>query len=209
MSGSREVYVLGGGAHGKVVVSTLLAAGYRIAGVLDDNQLLLGSNVMEIPVLGPFDLLNDLEEPEAVIAIGANVVRKTIASRFRNVRWATVVHPEAYVHETVKIGAGSVIFAGTVIQPDVIIGSHCIINTSSSIDHDCMINNFVHIAPGCSLGSSISLEEGVFLGIGVSIIPDMNIGEWSTVGAGGVVVRDVPPKSLAIGVPAKIHTEKE
>ncbi|HPI97605.1 MAG TPA: acetyltransferase [Synergistales bacterium] len=209
MFGSREVYILGGGAHGKVVASTLIAGGYKIAGVLDDNQLLLGSTVMEVPVIGPFDLLNDIEEPEAIIAIGANVVRKTIASRFPHVKWVTAIHPEAYVHDTVRIGHGTVVFAGTVIQPDVVIGDHCIINTSSSVDHDCMINNFVHIAPGCSLGSNISLEEGVFLGIGASIIPDMNIGEWSTVGAGGVVVRDVPPHSLAIGVPAKIHTDKE
>ncbi len=201
------VYVLGGGAHGKVVVSTLLEAGRNVAGILDDNQLLWGSTVLDIKVKGPFDILNDQKHPEAIIAIGANAVRKTIAARFQHVSWTTVIHPLAYVHPSVRLGNGVSIFAGSVVQPDVVIGDHCILNSSCSIDHDCIINDYCHCGPGCVLGSSVSLEEGAFLGISASVIPNMNVGSWTMVGAGGVVIRDLPDKSLAIGVPAKIYSD--
>lgn len=209
MEKQRDVYVLGGGSHGKVLISTLLEAGRKVAGILDDNQLLWGSTVLDIKVVGPFDLMADLKDFEAMIAIGANSVRKTIASRFPDTPWASVIHPRAYVHSTVKIGEGSAIFAGSVLQPDIIIGNHCIINTGCSIDHDCIIGNFVHIAPGNTLANSVSIEEGVLMGIGSTVIPYINLGEWATIGAGGVVVKDIPPNSLAVGVPAKTYTRTE
>lgn len=209
MDTTRDVYILGGGSHGKVIISTLLESGRKVAGILDDNQLLWGSTVFDIKVLGPFDLLADLSDFEAVIAIGANSVRKTIASRFPDIPWASVIHPKAYVHPSVKIGEGSTIFAGSILQPDVIIGNHCIINTCCSIDHDCIIGDFVHIAPGNTLANSVNLEEGVLMGIGSTVIPYINLGEWTTVGAGGVVVKDIPPHSLAVGVPAKTYTRKD
>lgn len=208
MKSEKGVYVLGGGAHGKVVVSTLLEAGWRIAGILDENQLLWGSSVMDIKVVGAFDILKDMEMPEAIIAIGANSVRKNIASRFDHVRWMTVIHPHAYVHPSVKLGHGTIIFAGSVIQPDVMIGDHCIVNSSCSIDHDCVIQNFVHCGPGTVLGSGVNLSEEAFMGISSSALPDVSIGARTIVGAGGVAIKGVPPDSLAIGVPAKTHTDK-
>lgn len=208
MKNQSGVYVLGGGAHGKVVVSTLLEAGWNIAGILDENQLLWGSSVMDIKVMGSFDILEDLEKPEAIIAIGANAVRKTIASRFEHVRWMTVIHPSAYVHPSVKLGHGSTVFAGSVVQPDVVIGDHSIINSSCSIDHDSIIADFVHCGPGTVLGSNVNLEEGAFMGINSSALPEVSVGAWSIVGAGGVAIRDIPPRSLAIGVPARTYTDR-
>lgn len=204
-----DVYVLGGGSHGKVTVSTLLEAGRKVVGILDDNQLLWGNMVMDIKVLGPFDLLEDLDNFEALIAIGANSVRKTIAARFPDISWASVIHPRAYVHPAVRLGRGSMVFAGSMIQPDVMIGDHCIVNTSCSIDHDSIIGNFVHVAPGCTIANSVNIAEEVLMGIGSTVLPYMNIGKGSTVGAGGVVVKDVPEESLAIGVPARIYSRTE
>ena len=50
----------------------------------------------------------------------------------------------------------------------------------------------------------MSCQVGEHLGIGCVVIPSITIGESSVVGAGAVVVKDVPAKVTAVGVPAKI-----
>ena len=48
------------------------------------------------------------------------------------------------------------------------------------------------------------IDEGAFLGMNAGVIGGACVGAWSTVGAGGSVVRDVPARSIAVGVPARV-----
>ena len=50
----------------------------------------------------------------------------------------------------------------------------------------------------------ISIGDGVWLGGGVIVCPGVSIGEDTVVGAGGVVVRDLPPRVLAVGNPCRV-----
>lgn len=203
MNTDNNVAVIGAGGHAKVVISTLRAAGFEVVGVYDDDPSKQGHRVAEVPILGSVAQIHPGATEALVIAIGNNAQRRHVAERLSFVPWRTVVHPHAYVHESVKIGPGTVVFAGAVIQPDTIIGRHCIINTGATIDHDCSLGDFTHVAPGCHLAGEVDLAEGVFMGIGSVVIPGISIGEWTTVGAGGVVVTGLPPHQVAVGVPAK------
>jgi len=71
------------------------------------------------------------------------------------------------------------------------------------VDHDCEIEDFVHIAPGVHLAGGVLVGEGSLLGIGSSVIPYKRIGRWTIVGAGGVVVNDIPDCVTVVGVPAR------
>lgn len=53
----------------------------------------------------------------------------------------------------------------------------------------------------------VHIEKGVHLGIGAIILPGVRIGEGAIVGAGALVVKDIPPYTLAAGVPAKVLRE--
>ncbi len=201
---SKKIIVIGGGGHSKVVISTLLELGYRVIGVLDDDINKKDSKILNFPILGPIELLKSGNFEHGIIAIGDNKVRKEIADKFKDCcKWISVVHPFSFVHQSVEIGEGTVVFAGSVIQTDVIIGNHVIINTGVTIDHDCKIGNFAHLAPGVNLAGGVLVEEGSFLGINSSVIPYKRIGKWATVGAGGVVIQDVPEFTTVVGVPAK------
>ena len=202
MSAGRGGVIIGAGGHAKVVISTLQGAKVSVAAVFDDNQTLWGTKIMGVTVSGPVASIERKQFDFGVIAIGNNSKRKQIADSF-DLNWATAVHPTAYVHPSVKIGAGSVIFAGAVIQPETVIGEHVIINTGASVDHDCIIDDYVHIAPGVHLAGNVQLGEGTFLGIGSSVIPGVKIGAWTIIGAGGVVIRDIPDETIAVGVPAR------
>jgi sugar O-acyltransferase (sialic acid O-acetyltransferase NeuD family) len=202
MSINQEICIIGAGGHAKVVIATVQAAGYRVKAVLDDDSHKWGEDLQGIPIVGAPSELETLSSPHAVIAIGANNVRKAIAHRFPRVEWITAVHPTAFVHPSVRLGPGTVVFAGAIIQPGTVVGSHCIINTATSVDHDCFLADYVHIAPGTCLAGGVNLGEGVFLGIGSSAIPGVKVGSWTVVGAGGVVTCDLMPGVLALGVPA-------
>jgi acetyltransferase-like isoleucine patch superfamily enzyme len=52
------------------------------------------------------------------------------------------------------------------------------------------------------------IKDNVVVGVGASLLPGVTIGEGSTIGAGAVVTKDVPPNSTVIGMPAKVTKTK-
>ena len=83
-------------------------------------------------------------------------------------------------------------------------GANCIINTGAVVDHDCQIGEHSHICPGVRLAGNVRIGMGVMVGTGTSIIPGMEVGDEAVIGAGSVVVRPIPSRSVAMGVPARI-----
>jgi acetyltransferase-like isoleucine patch superfamily enzyme len=61
-----------------------------------------------------------------------------------------------------------------------------------------------HIAPGAHLGGDVMVGEGTLVGLGASVLPQRHIGKWAVIGAGAVVVKDIPDYAVAVGNPAKI-----
>ena len=202
-----SVLVIGAGGHAKVVIATLRTSGLEVTGVLDDRIETWGRSVLGCPVLGGLEQLEQASG-RAVLAIGSNTARRDIAARFPDTEWTSAIHPAATVHESVKVGAGTVIFAGAVVQPDTVLGRHVIVNTGATVDHDCVLGDYVHVAPGVHLAGTVRLEEGVFLGVGCVVTPGVTVGSWTTVGAGAVVVRPLPANTVAMGSPARPREEK-
>lgn len=199
---STRVAVIGASGHAKVVASTLIAAGHQIIGFYDDNSELWGSYIFDIPVVGPISKLTSHDCSHAILGIGSNEIRKRLAQQL-DLDWITVIHPFAWVHPEAVIGPGTVVCAGAIVQPDAQIGSHVILNTKASVDHDCCVGDYVHIAVSHLAGGS-SADEGAFLALGSVVLPGICVGAWSTLGAGAVATKDVPPKTIAVGAPARV-----
>ncbi|HZZ26612.1 MAG TPA: acetyltransferase [Pirellulales bacterium] len=198
-----ELIVVGAGGHAKVVISSLRASGWEVRAVYDDDRKKWNRKIMGINIEGPIEKLSEPDHFPAVIAVGDPLFRQYLAERYDR-DWVTVLHPRAYVDATATVGPGSVVFAGAIIQPDVVIGAHAIINTSASIDHDCAIADYAHMAPGAHLAANVHVQRGAFLGTGAHVIPGITIGEYTIVGAGSTVVRDIPGHVTAVGCPAKV-----
>jgi sugar O-acyltransferase (sialic acid O-acetyltransferase NeuD family) len=204
---SGGVLVVGGGGHAKVVVATLQAAGFEVAAVLDDEPRRHGLTLLGVPIAGPIAALAGRPERRAVLAVGDNRTRRRLAGELavavEGLTWVSVAHPAAVVHESVRLGPGSVVFAGAVIQPDCEIGAHAVVNTGASVDHDSTLGDFTHVAPGARLAGGVSLGEGAFLGLGAVVLPGVAVGAWATVGAGAAVTADVAAETTVAGVPAR------
>ena len=203
MINDKYVNIIGSGGHAKVVISLLRSLDYQPLGIYDDDPRKKGTELMGVPIRGAVETIIYEREIPSIIAIGNNDVRKRISNAYK-LNWLTLIHPRAYIDDTAKIDEGSVVFAGSIVQPFTRIGKHVIINTSASIDHDCIIGDFCQIAPGVHLSGTVSLGEGSFLGTGCCTIQNISVGEWTTVGAGAVVIHNLPSNCVAVGVPAKI-----
>ncbi len=202
MSG-RELILIGAGGHAKVIAAAIAACGDQLVAVFDDDVKRHGTTLLGAPIVGPVAAAREHAVKRAVLGIGSNAARARLGSEL-GLEWASVVHPRTWVHETVNIGAGSVVFAGAIIQPDAVLGEHVIVNTSASIDHDCVLGRAVHVAPGVHLAGGVRIGEQSFLGVGASAIPYVTIGARTTIGAGGVVVKDIESDVTAVGVPARV-----
>ncbi len=197
------VIVIGAGGLGRVVLSTLQEAGFEVKCVLDDARSLWGQSLLGVPISGPISDLRDGSKINAVAAIGDNLTRQAIVRQYPKVHWQTVIHPVAYVHPSVVLGAGTMVCAGAIIQPEAQVGDHVIINTGATVDHNCQLENYVQLSPGIHLAGNVNVGEGAFLGTGAVVIPGITIGAWSCIGAGAAVVRDIPAHITAVGVPAR------
>lgn len=203
------IIVLGAGGHGKSVVSVLLASGLPVTGVLDDTPEKWGRDVQGVPILGPIAELGHYPNCSAVIALGDNADRQTIAERFPDARWATVLYPHAFINPTARIGLGTIVFPGAVIGPGVIIGEHVIVSANTTVGHETILEDYVHVAPGVQIAGRTHVGQGAMLGIGSIVCPKVNIGEEAVLAAGAVAVTDIPARSRALGVPAKVAQAKQ
>jgi UDP-N-acetylbacillosamine N-acetyltransferase len=170
---------------------------------------MIGKTVLDIPVIGNSQALEKLHKSgikDAFIAIGNNQIRMQIAERMQYMGYSFVkaLHPKSIIASSVKIGEGSLVAAGAVLNPDSCIGKHVIVNTGATVDHECVVEDGAHISPGVHLAGQVKVGKRTHVGIGSSVIQRIQIGEDSIVGAGSVLVRSLPAKVKAYGVPARI-----
>ncbi len=107
---------------------------------------------------------------------------------------------------TLEIGERTLVnYGGSIAAADhVYIGAHCLIGTHVII----MDNDFHRLEPERRLerpeSKPIRIEDNVWIGARVIVLGGVTIGQGSAIGAASLVTQDVPPRSLAVGVPARV-----
>ena len=120
-----------------------------------------------------------------------------------DIKFATLIDPSVEKSDYVTIGEGTIICAHTIITVNIEIGNHVIINLDCTVGHDDIIQDFVTLYPSVNVSGNVNIGHGSELGTGMQIIQGKKIGEYSIVGAGAVVVKDIPDRCTAVGSPAK------
>ncbi len=201
----NKLLILGAGGHGKVIADIALKMNkWENIYFLDDNEGI--SESMGIKRIGKIeDSYKMIDKFDVFVAIGNNYARMKIQNEliYAGASIPILIHPSAIIGTDVKIGIGTVVMAGVVINCYTLIGKGCIINTNSNIDHDNSIGDYVHISPGSSLGGTVNVGEGSWLGIGSVISNNLNIINNTIVGAGAVVIKDIDKSGTYVGVPAR------
>ncbi len=126
---------------------------------------------------------------------------------------AAFVAPNATVIGRVSLGAGASVWYGAVLRGDVErieIGSETNIQDGAILHGDpgspTILGDWVTVGHRAVIHGA-QVESGCLIGIGAIILNGVRIGAGSIIGAGSVITKDVPPRSLAIGVPGKVLRE--
>jgi acetyltransferase-like isoleucine patch superfamily enzyme len=84
------------------------------------------------------------------------------------------------------------------------IGNHVSATKTRFETHDGAVWVLRARFPEIDLIKCIHIEDNVYIGYGATILPGVRIGANSIVGAGSIVTKDIPPNSVAVGVPARV-----
>jgi sugar O-acyltransferase (sialic acid O-acetyltransferase NeuD family) len=208
----KRIAIIGASGHGKVTADAALLSGWDDVAFFDDI-LPENESVGAWKVKGKSNMLlsDNTSFDEVIVAIGDNAVRLEMQQVLENkgIPIATIIHPASSVSTYTQIGAGSVVFAGAVINAYARVGRCCIVNTGSSIDHDCVVADGVHISPGAHLGGGTYVGKTTWIGIGAVVRQSITIGERVMVGAGAAVVNDIEPGLIVAGIPAREIIKKK
>ena len=207
----RPVILLGAGGHAKVVMDLLMGSGRKVIGVCDPNLARQGIGVWRgVATLGDDSAIHQYAPELVELANGMGSLpgsqsRKRLHLAFsqQGYCFATLVHPSAVLGTGVKLGQGVQVMAGCVIQADTCIGDSTIINTAAQVDHDGRIGSHVHIAPGAVLSGEVIVEENAHIGPNATLIQGKHIGRGAVVGAGTIVLRDIPAYHQLTGQPPR------
>lgn len=177
---------------------------WEFLGFVDDS--VTGETIEGYKVLCSVKELGRLSpRPMLVCAIGNPTTRKKIVEPLeeQGYQFATLVHPSVIMSRYVQIGHGSIICAGTILTTNIHIGKHCILNLNCKVGHDTRLGDYASLMPATNLAGNVTVGEGCYFGLNSAAINDLSIGEWSVIGAGAVVVKDIPLRVVAVGVPAR------
>lgn len=202
--------ILGVGGAGRTVAGACRHLDVEL-GFLDDH--VTAREVNGIPVLGTLAARFEYRDALYIVAFGTRyqTARRDVFHQMRaeGFQFFNAIAREAYVDRDARLGSGIFIGAHCAILPNVTIGNNCHLCVACTVDHDSVLGDGVYLSPGVNLSGAVVVEEGAIIGTNATVMPGVRVGAWATVGAGAVVLREVAPGDVVVGIPAKSLKREE
>jgi acetyltransferase-like isoleucine patch superfamily enzyme len=174
------------------------------------------------PTLGPRSTAKQEELPALDLGPGAIVSTAAIVFAGTRVGARVIVGDQACVRERCELGEDVVLGRGSLVENDTTVGDRTKIQAMAYITAYSTLEDDVFIAPCVqtandnfmgrterrhALRRGPTIRRGARIGAGAVLCPGVEIGEEAFVGAGAVVVKDVPPGVVVVGNPARVLRE--
>ena len=212
----KSIVIVGAGGFGREVLEIFNDLNkqkkkWNILGFIDNNKAIHGKTINKYRVLGGLDWFENHRDVGCICAIGEPKTKKKVVEMLKkmDVKFYNAIHPSVIMSEFIEFGEGIIICAGTILTVNIKIGNHVIINLNCTIGHDAVIEDYCSLMPTVKINGNNHLYEGVYIGTGAAFIHQVSVGAWSTIGAGAVVINDIPENVVAVGTPAKVIKYKE
>lgn len=195
--------IIGAGAQTKYVLEVLLEGQETIEKILDPIGGMVGRNIRGFEIQ-KFD--ETLCYFLVVICVSDSNLKQELYYTLKKTGnvFPKIVHKKSVVSEVVKVGIGSILNAGCVLQPYSTVGMFSMIHANVLIEHDCEVGSFCNLGPSSVLCGHVKIGEHSTIGPGSVITKKVSIGKNSIIGAGSVVLDDIPDNVVAYGNPCKV-----
>jgi sugar O-acyltransferase (sialic acid O-acetyltransferase NeuD family) len=202
----NDVIILCGGGLCKMSIDAIRSrGGINIRGIIDYSKT-KGTKILDVEVLGPNEILEDLYRSgihSAINAMGSISIdntstiyfkRKELFEKLKSIgyNFPNIIHSSATVSSSAIFGEGNLVFENAVIGSDAVIGDDTIINTGVIISHDCVIGDHCRISPGATLAGSVTIGNNTTIGMGTTIYIGVHIGDNVIIANGKNIFSDVP-----------------
>lgn len=205
-----RIVIAGAGGLGRevaVYVRDAAEAGQDMAvrGFLDDTDADPTVFGLPWPVLSAIDAYVPQPDDHVLVAVGAPAARRQVADRLaaRGARFATLVHPLAYVARPAGLGRGCIVAPFATVGLNARLGDHCLINTHAGVGHDATLGAYSVVSPHGVVNGFARLGEAVLVGSSAVVTPGRSIGDRAQISAGSVVQSDIPSDATVWGNPAR------
>lgn len=207
----KDIVIIGAGGFGREVQWLIERINeevpeWNILGYIDD-AVPKGDLIDDIPVLGTVDdLIEWKEEISVACAIGASHTRRKIVEKIcknKNLEFPNLIDPSVIMSKRINMGGGNIICAGNILTVDIKLHDFNIFNLDCTIGHDVQLDSFDTLYPSVNVSGCVCIGAETEIGTGTQIIQGVTIGKHTIVGAGAVVIKDLPSECTAVGVPAK------
>lgn len=209
----KKIAILGSGGFAREVLCLIQDINkskqqYEILGFVD-NKLAKGSMINGFPVIGnDSDIINGSETISLALAFGEPHLKRKVANFYSSAlfEFPSLIHPSVMIgsSEYVKIGKGCIICAGNILTTNIVLDDFVTLNLMCTVGHDTMIGAYSSFMPSVNISGEVKTGTCVYVGTGAKIINQLEIGDNTIVGAGAVVVKNLPSDCTAVGVPAKV-----
>lgn len=210
---NKPLIIIGGSGHGSVIEACVndnrdrfSNYEWEVKGYCNDFD----SIVDGYPVLGKISDIPKLLEKGYYFAWGVHLIGRNIKTSelFQSIhipdeRWATIIHNTAFIADSVILRPGVFVMANAYIAPRTIIGKCSMIKANTNIGHDVIIGDLCHVAMGSIIVSCVELGYCSSVAIGASVLAHCKIGDFAMLGASSLATKDIPPKEVHVGSPAK------
>lgn len=181
-----------------------------------------GPGTVERPALLPGDLAPGLLIGDKVrIGAGTRLGGHVVIHAGVEIDEGARIGDHAQIRERARIGAGATIGSFVAVDPEVGVGerasvqTRCYLARGTKVEADAFLGPGVTIANDETMGRHAPdeplrgalLRRACRVGAGVTLRPGVEVGEEAFVAAGAVVVADVPPRAVVMGVPARVVRE--
>ena len=189
--------------------------GVEVIGFTANKAYMTRDTLDDLPVF-PFEELEtyiNTKEVSILNTIGymqMNDVRsqKHLECKSRGLSVFTFISKNAQVY-TKEIGEGSIIMPGSFVGPFSIIGYCCVVWPGAVLSHHNTIGDNCWIAPSCCLGGGAKVDQNSFIGLGSTIRNEIELADYTFVGAHSYVGKNTVHRGAYIGVPARLIPDKD